>query len=354
MRRNDEERKNRAALLLERKKITFNLVLLLAASFVVLLAVITAAWFANNRTVTAENAPVSVADRGFELASSGSTVRHSTYWPNADANYDNGADGSGQVYGTNETVSYKATGGTVHQVKQWLTSDNPDEAVEPGSWGSMTFYVIPKTDGDLNIRFTLDVRGFYEEDDNSLVDISALDQENNHGLTNSQILDCQGAQRYLQGHIFFFQTLGDPEAQTNAYYFKDPIEDGSFTYLITDAVAGKLYPVTIYWMWPETIGQLVLKDDTSHLREGIPLVEDLTGSETGDTDKSTVIDMVKANKVKIFKSESASDEHVNDMIDAADNASNYSLLDDWYNKADQIIGVQVDYFLMEVTATLEN
>ncbi len=352
MRRNDEERKDLAALRLERKKITFNLMLLLAASFVVLLAVITAAWFANNRTVTAENAPVSVADRGFELASSGSTVRHSTYWPNADANYDNGADGSGQVYGTNETVSYKATGGTVHQVKQWLTSDNPDEAVEPGSWGCMTFYVIPKTDGDLNIRFTLDVRGFYEEDDNSLVDISTISTDSS--MDPIQKLNYQDALRYLQGHVFFFETLGAPEAQTDAYYFEDPIQNGTFTYQIQNAEADKLYPVTIYWIWPATIGQLTLKDNTSHLREGIPVVKDITGSETEPTDKSKVIDIVKTNKVDIFKYGSSSADGVNDMIDASDNPTNYSHLDDWYNKADQTIGVYIDYFMVEVNATLEN
>lgn len=354
MRRNDEQRKDRAALLLERKKITFNLVLLMAASFVVLLAVITAAWFANNKKVTAENSPVSIADNGFELASSGTAVRHSTYVTKADPAYADGIDGTGQVDGSGETISYKSTGGTTHQVKQWLTTTNPDEAVEPGSWGSMTFYVIPKRDGDLNVRFTLNVRGFFEEDDTSLVDISTLDSENNYGLSSIEILDHQDALRYLQGHIFFFETLGAPDAQSNAYYFEDPIQNGTFTRLFTNATAGTLYPVTVYWIWPETIGQLTLKDNSSHLREGIPVVEDLTGSETGDTDKSILIDLVKANRVNIFKYESASNDGVSDMIENSDNPSNYTYLDDWYNKADQIIGVQIDYFLLEVSATLDN
>lgn len=350
-RKSDEERKDRATLLLERKKITFNLVLLLAASFVVLFAVITGAWFANNRTVTAENAPVSVADRGFELASSGSAVRHSTYWPNADANYDNGADGSGQVYGTNETVSYKATGGTVHQVKQWLTSDNPDEAVEPGSYGKMEFYVIPKQDGDITVQFTLSVRGFYEKDANNLVDIATLDSTNNNGLDQNQILTYQDALRYLQGHVFFFQTEGDPNDATNAYCFKNPIENNTFTLEIQNAVADKLYPVTVFWIWPETIGQLVLKNNNSHLMEGIPVVENVTGAITG-TDKEKVISMVKANKTNILKDLQAGNDHVNDMIDDAERY--YSMLDNWYNLADQSIGEYVDYFMVEVNATLEN
>ena len=42
------------------------------------------------------------------------------------------------------------------------------------------------------------------------------------------------------------------------------------------------------------------------------------------------------------------------MIENSDNPSNYTYLDDWYNKADQIIGVQIDYFLLEVSATLDN
>ena len=349
-RKSDEERKDRATLLLERKKIIFNLVLLTAASFVVLLAVFTGAWFANNNKVTGENMSVSVKDIGFELASSGTNIRHSTYWTKADQNYQDGEDGSGQVDGSNETVNYKATTGTRHQVKQWIASAN-DDAVEPGSYGKMEFYVIPKQDGDITVQFTLSVRGFYEKDANNLVDIATLDSTNNNGLDQNQILTYQDALRYLQGHVFFFQTEGDPNDATNAYCFKNPIENNTFTLEIQNAVADKLYPVTVFWIWPETIGQLVLKNNNSHLMEGIPVVENVTGAITG-TDKEKVISMVKANKTNILKDLQAGNDHVNDMIDDAERY--YSMLDNWYNLADQSIGEYVDYFMVEVNATLEN
>lgn len=349
MRRNDEERKDLAALRLERKKITFNLVLLLAASFVVLLAVITAAWFASNKKVKGEDMTVTAADIGFELASSGSAVRHSSYWTKADTSYLEGEDGSGQDKDGN-AVTYKATGVTTHKIMQRITTAN-DAAVEPGSYGKMEFYVIPKQDGDITVQFTLSVRGFYEKDANNLVDIATLDSTNNNGLDQNQILTYQDALRYLQGHVFFFQTEGDPNDATNAYCFKNPIENNTFTLEIQNAVADKLYPVTVFWIWPETIGQLVLKNNNSHLMEGIPVVENVTGAITG-TDKEKVISMVKANKTNILKDLQAGNDHVNDMIDDAERY--YSMLDNWYNLADQSIGEYVDYFMVEVNATLEN
>lgn len=83
-------------------------------------------------------------------------------------------------------------------------------------------------------------------------------------------------------------------------------------------------------------------------------MKDVTGSKIKPTNKSIVIDMIKTNKVDIFKCGSSSADGVNDMIDTSDNPTNYSHLDDWYNKADQTIGVYIDYFMVEVNATLEN
>ena len=154
----------------------------------------------------------------------------------------------------------------------------------------------------------------------------------------------------------FFGSQGDTDEQTeeaNRYYFTEPLEysraqncwkkqyDSPST-----VTANTAYDISIYWMWPNTLGQIALKDNTSEQRKGYPLV-----SDTNTADKSKVIAYLKTNKVNIFTNSSKiaddTDEstHDGDIENAADN---FHKLSDGYNGADFDIGNYIDYFMIEV------
>ncbi|MBR6150243.1 MAG: hypothetical protein IKQ25_03090 [Lachnospiraceae bacterium] len=353
MRRNDGERKDKATLLLEKKKIMRNFVLLLAASFVVLIAVLTMAWFAKITDVKGASAGISAQEHGFELATKGNHVRNAALFSKADNSYQNGVAGTDADM-LDDIADYDATNNANQKIKLQFSAGG-DVENEPGAQGEMNFYVIPKHSGTLKVAFSLNIRGFVEVEDSGTNEVTLVEIESdafttaNTGLTAQQITATQEALRYLKGHIFFFEEEGDPSG-ANPYYYATPVTDNTFTEEFTSAVKNKLYPVSLYWIWPATIGQITLKDGGNGLREGIPIVEDdsLAGE---DTDKGKIIALVKANKANIFRTDTTADG-----FDAKieNTLLNLNDLSGWYNDADQMIGTYVDYFLVEITAVMAN
>ena len=353
----NNERKDKAALLLEKKKITRNFVLLLAASFVVLIAVLTMAWFARTTDVKSTSASISAEEQGFELATKGTHVRNASLFSKADSSYQVGVSGTDADM-LDGIADYDATDNAKQKIKLQFSADGDDvEDVEnePGARGEMDFYVIPKANGTLKVAFTLNIRGFVEVENSSTHEISLVEIESdafttaNTGLTAEQIAATQEALQYLKGHIFFFEEEGDPDG-ANPYYYETPVIDNTFTKEFSSAVKNKLYPVSLYWIWPATIGQITLKDNSSGLRDGIPVVKD-NSTAGADTDKGKIIALVKTNKANIFRTDTTA-EGFDAKIE--DTLVNLNDLSGWYNDADQMIGTYVDYFLVEITAVMAN
>ena len=81
-----------------------------------------------------------------------------------------------------------------------------------------------------------------------------------------------------------------------------------------------------------------------------PLIADSGG--TAQQDRDALIAYIKANYSKIFSGLSSEDQTSISSI-TYDNLKNSALLGalcDAYNAADQIIGVNLDYFMLELTA----
>jgi hypothetical protein len=328
----DELKKNLKASKCKAKK---GFVLVLAAVFV--FAFVTVAWFINSSRTNALTSRIEAAEAGFELATVGAdsgyyakvlesdTFEWQTEWfkgtdvkinnkdgttTNVDCNYVNWLITADSNFGNNKL------------------QDEEDEGISPGTSGELTFYVIPNQGGNLTLDFTLNL---------SLYNY-------NKQLINGTI------NQLFAGHLMFFESKSDEGI------YSDWIEDGTFTKTFTEAVAGKAYPVTIYWVWPYVFGQLLLPKGSPNLPGDIVLFDDavrekletnminsISGTNSS-TDRLYFYSNVTINDTEITS------EIIESIHSGTYTAPNYTRLSQYYNYADQYIGDNVTYILLNLTA----
>ena len=289
-----------------------------------------------------------------------------------------------------------------------LRYDTGNSEIGPSGRGQLSLYLIPKDNIDINAKVTLNVQSYaffdvYVKDaDGNKVQKVENDQTvfEEDGITHvyqttekllnvnevtadmctleaDDIARIQQSGRYLKGHIMFFGGSGyedNTKKDSEQWYFTTPYPSRSFVFEQKNAEKGKMYPIPVYWMWPNTFGQIALKQDDPQ-RSGISVVKDLTDSEVATmpndplTDKELVISYLMDNKDAVLKGWNSMEftpdeilqtresdpnhitlsEVVDNMINNADNVSNFSRLSDCYNAADFAIGKDIAYFIIEVT-----
>ena len=348
----------------QKKRIIKILLLMILIALIIVFASI--AWFAMNKAVSADTMAIEAKDAPFEIATKGSNVRYETEFSNADSAYTDGEtttiSGIDHITTSNEQQIRLRYDPTAEQLEK-------EDEIGPDSSGQIELYIVPKESGEMTAKLDLNIvafRAITKTEGNvttqDLIKMSDLTTDNS-GLSEDQILNCQQAQEYLNGHILFFEEIS---TSPSAYSYKKPITDGVLRHSFT-AVKDTPEKITIYWTWTNTLGQIALKNNTSQLRNGIPVVQDSDASE--GTDKKKMLDYLKENKEIVFKDiediadltdaekEGKTDEQlaqaysdkIDDMIDNADDSTNFLLLSEGYNSADFTIGTNVDYFIVEIT-----
>ena len=350
----------------QKKRIVKLVLLMILIALIIVFASI--AWFAMNKAVSADTMAIEAKDAPFEIATKGSNVRYETEFSNADSAYTDGEtttiSGIDHITTSNEQQIRLRYDPTAEQLEK-------EDQVGPKSCGKIELYVVPKESGVMTVRIDLNIVAFRaiqnkvgETTTTDLIKMSNLTTDNS-GLTAEQIAECQKAQEYLNGHIMFFE---HESSSPTAYSYTDPITGGFLNHTF-DATKDSPEKITIYWMWTNTLGQIALKNNNSGLRNGIPVVQDAEPTE--GTDKKEVIDYLKDKKEIIFKNldavanlteeekegkteeelAEAYSEKIDQRIDNADQNENFKLLSEGYNSADFSIGTNVDYFIVELTAT---
>jgi hypothetical protein len=158
-----------------------------------------------------------------------------------------------------------------------------DSGISPGSSGVVTFYVIPKKTGSLTVKFKLKMTAYSENSDEqssddgeiTLSDITALDE------------DSEAAQ-YLKGHLLYFLSY------ENGVY-SERITDDGFSITFKDAKADEEQEVNIYWVWPYSFGQMVLKSSDENL-----IVLNRSGIFADSSDEKTETAKLIKNSPEIF------------------------------------------------------
>lgn len=205
------------------KQITRSLILALAALGVIAFACY--AWFANNTSVTGQVGAVRLNGSRFELASVGSEGIKDDQLPDADKvegsiwdKYNNG-----RITDSTNTILWRVSDSSN------LGNASGGSGIEPGSSGTLQFYVVPQGVDSLNLTFTLEI-------------IPLIIQEEKFVPIDNDV-----AENFLKGHLLVHYPKDGESKLVNPVSgsFKltvgaDPVLvslDWSWPYLLEDAIA---------------------------------------------------------------------------------------------------------------------
>lgn len=338
-------------------------------------------WFTQNRETSVSGMQIKSATLPFDIATKGTQVRNRDQILQAREDYN---DGKNENFTKIENGTYYTAENTDGLLLRFspLADDPATEDIDesqtpdigPGSQGELSLYLIAKKDGVIDAFIDLNVVSFKavkDGDNEKLIEIGdGLTTDS--GLTAAEITVCREADNFLKGHIMFFK---DKNGSNPALYsYMNPVTDGRIHFHIDNAENGTAYKVPIYWTWTNTLGQIALKTNSNGLLDGIPVVEMTTDMGTESTDKALVLKYLKDNKSRVFKdldilsglteeqktaydaleTDEAKANYLAEVdtdtwIDNADERTYFDLLSEGYNNADFSIGINLDYFMIEVT-----
>ena len=218
--------------------------------------------------------------------------------------------------------------------------------ISPGSRGEIQFIITPSQ--QVTATFTFRVfaytGGYDEHGDEDKTTITLI--ESGSG-TNPEALI---AEKLMNGHLLLFTDIDD----TTGRYYGLLDSDDEFKRVMT-----KLYStqetVSIYWIWPETLAELLLDDTDSTQARNMRGKKNICTS----AGRTEVINFFKSNPEWFLLdpvdtnhdwSDTFSDQTNNADVISTINTE-YSLYSSYYNEADQCIGTHVSYILLDMIAS---
>lgn len=344
------------------------------------------AWFVSNRSVDALGGAIGAQSRSVELRTKGSeqtgihddvlknimtaseTDGEKSFWYKA-ATALGLLDTAPDAYAVNWLLKDESHAGNHGPVPDGYASweaywQNPpegverqNEAIEPGSHGTLTFYVVPKYDGDVKLTMHLDLLPYKAA-------------KTGFNLITDDTTDGKLAKDFIAGHMLFFlkQTQADPSGQGAATTSLDWIREGSFSIEIEDSVKDQEYEYSLYWCWPQTFAEITMPVGDHYLngrnpifsefangaalREMIVLSDTLSmkntpgryffSNLTGTALPTSQPEIVLMGS--IFNESMSSSSADQSLREAFVNLSSY------YNQGDQYIGGHVDCVRIRLTA----
>ena len=215
-----------------------------------------------------------------------------------------------------------------------------DVGIEPGSSGTMTFYVVP-LDDVVSLDFTFRFCGYASSTTNNTVSMRALNQS------------LGDPAYYLSGHLLLFK--GD----MNGLYYTDLIENDvngarsfSRTFRKSDlATAGvdtnndnvnDAFQVDVHWVWPHTLSTMIDTGDPT-----IQLLCDPTVQAQGDetTDYQQLKTYMLSHPSYFLAGYDASS-----VLNETAVINDYADYGSAYDRADQDIGSSVHFVLLQMEA----
>lgn len=323
-----------------------NNILLAGAVFAFIL--LTAAWFVNNSRVQAGSATVSAAaDRKFELAAVGTTGKYDgengALKSILGDNVQDGDSWSSETKKGTKTSNSKGDIVWVMSGGQNLNNntDNSTGTIEPGNSGKLEFYVLPKdTKSEHNFTFTLTVKGYYKDSSDYL----PMSSKGND-------FDSEKFYKLLSGHIQFFSSCDTNEKYSGRLDATATAEDITLTGLKRSTGVNETQKkVTIYWVWPYYVGDMILPDGNGKLSN------DEKNALFTDNLRNTVAGEMAGDYGKYF--EDPIDDNLNgkiaDMVNGNVDETAYSAIYTAYNNADKYIGENGEYILVQLSAAMDN
>ena len=343
--------------------------IMLAALIAIIVASI--AWFVSNNKVDSTGMNIRAAGSEFDLAASIKNAGSTKGIYDNLLSVPNGENNNG----------YSVTSGS-HTAISWAITDDSNLrnekdkslGIEPGSSGSITFYIIPHKNGALNVSLTLSLTGYIlkntgtELTSESLTDIKADAQQ----LLEGHILLFAGYDKQKNSYKGWISQDGDPWNMSLDNSSLSQKENGELIWSIKDAKAENAYPVTVYWIWPELLESYLLKKESYTGTR--PLL--FPGKENGSTSGSDLEDIpsnlfekmcevpdgssdtsVNSNRYLRWETKEAKETFTNtvtvgilEQIRNRYNSALYGNVAAYYDLADQYIGSNVQYVKLTLNA----
>ena len=336
-----------------------------AMTALIAIIILCIAWFVANNRVSGSSSAVSANNSGIELGSEGGAGIHDDVLKNI-----MGSDGEhGFWYHLPAQLQQFFGTSSSHTAVNWLLNDQSkignysnsqtdwesywqnhtdnktrrDEAIEPGSSGTLSFYVVPKQDGDVQFHLNLSVLPY---------------KANDSGYTEVTSENDSVSKNFVDGHFLFFLEKNEEGGKSLQW-----IEDSNLEMEIADAKKGEKYSYTIYWCWPQNFAEFVLKSGDMYLNESAPL---LSGYTNGSDIRCSIVEDMCTYPQKYFYNPltnqplQSGQNEVNLIKDISDKSSGewtetqkeaFVSLSSYYTQADMYLGNEhVDCLRVRLTA----
>ena len=324
------------------------------------------AWFVSNNKVAGTGTSISASGSDFDLAAdiTGAASTKGMYDKLLDV-----------PPGTKiKEQTFLATNDTNNSITWAITDDSNlnnqtgANGIEPGSSGSLTFYIISHKDGPLSLTLDVTLTGYsYGGED---------DKEPTTSADITQLKSDDKAQKLLEGHVLLFAGYdSDTDSDTKSYkaWISEDAEawtrsldkdadgkpsvslsrdvDGKLTWTAENAVKETAYPVTLYWIWPERLESYIMSAEAYTGRRPLLFPDDTYLPQKFFTTMCTADDSnryFRWNEVETFKTTVT--PAVLSNMRTNFNPVIYKSISEYYNLADQYLGENVRYIKLKVEA----
>lgn len=356
-------------------KIFFRTGIIVVAAFIVMI-VASIAWFVSNTRVDATGVAIRPADMPFDLAAAGTESSVFTDRGMYDELLTVSPGASREIKGK----KYWSTDGS-HTSICWAVTpesnmnntgeDGKPTGIEPGSYGKMTFYIIPNKNGPLKVTLDLVLTGYQIADD----------KKNEENVTKNDLTEVTdpSLQQLLEGHILLFAGYNEKAGCYKGWISRDAgvwrmslgsgteaavleVKSGKLTWNNTNAQKDTAYPVTIYWIWPERLESYLRKADGYSGKNPLLFPENLSSEENAllALPENLFATMSKVEKNsssnRYFRWEDSAKFQENVTKDTLSqirekfNPALYSMVAAYYDSADQYLGKNVQYVQLKLDA----
>lgn len=326
------------------------------------------AWFVSNNKVAGTGTSISASGSDFDLAAdiTGAASTKGMYDELLDV-----------PFGTETKITeqtFLATNDTNDSIT-WAIKDDSNlnnqtgaNGIEPGSSGSLTFYIISHKDGPLSLTLDVALTGYsYGGED---------DKEPTTSANITQLKSDDKAQKLLEGHVLLFAGYDsdtdsaqktykawisedaeawtrsldkDADGKTSVSLSRDA--DGKLTWTAENAVKETAYPVTLYWIWPERLESYIMSAEAYTGRRPLLFPDDTYLPQKFFTTMCTADDSnryFRWKEVETFKTTVT--PAVLSNMRTNFNPVIYKSISEYYNLADQYLGENVRYIKLKVEA----
>lgn len=295
-----------------RKQIVRSAFLALAALGVIVFACY--AWFVSNNSVTGKISSVLLSGSTFELASVGSDSVFTENTPEAyqvenGESWPEGNNPTGKYTAGKSAIVWQLDSGS--HLNNIADIEEDKRGIRPGSYGTLQFYIISKTEEDLNLNFDLELIPILKD-----------------GITDAEK---DTLNQLIHGHMLFsYECVLDSDYNVENTPTLIEYNDSSFSLNFQNVRENQEILVTMKWIWPH-----VLEDVKNDRLQGV-------------CSGSSVINRMKTAPEYFFYNEGNPVGKPN--VEGTDWNNKFQEYNDYFNAADQFIGERLQWLIVRITA----